>query len=233
MGSPLDVPALGGLMNADPTTDPGALLLDSALPDFPFARLECAAVAAAPPTVYEAARDLDLLSIHSPLFDAVTWARGLPERLRGPTTPIPPSMRVADLFDLTTQHEQDQPWVALGENPGRELVFGAVGKVWRPRIEWRRVESEEFTDFNEPGWAKMAAAFVVHSYGTQRSLLTYEARTACTDAKSNARFGRYWTLVTAGVGLVLRGTLQAVKETAEQAARSGVSSTPSGGGYAT
>ncbi|MFD0352027.1 hypothetical protein ACFQ0M_49490 [Kitasatospora aburaviensis] len=86
--------------------------------------------------------------------------------------------------------------MALGENPGRELVFGAVGRPWQPSIEWRRVESRDFTPFDEPDWAKMAAALVVHPYGTSRSLLTYEARTACTDPASDARFGRYWALVS-------------------------------------
>lgn len=208
-------------MSADSTFDSadGPLLLDGALPEFGFSRLECVAVAAAPPVAYEAARGLDLLTLDSPLLNAAMWARGLPDRLRGRPVPTPPSMRVADLFDGVGAVWEDQPWVALGERPGRELVFGAVGKPWQASIEWRRVEPEEFTSFDETGWAKMAAAFVVHPYGNRRSLLTYEARTACTDAESTARFGRYWTLVSAGVGVVLRGTLRAVRAAAEEHAR--------------
>jgi hypothetical protein len=208
-------------MSADSTVDPAGepLLLDGALPKFGFSRLECVALAAAPPVAYEAARGLDLLTIRSPLVNAAMSARGLPERLRGRSMPTPPSLRVADLFDTAGEAWEGQPWVALGENPGRELVFGAVGKPWRASIEWRRVEPEHFTSFDEAGWAKMAAAFVVHPYGTQRSLLTYEARTACTDPASTARFGRYWTLVSPGVGVVLRGTLRAVKAAAEEGSR--------------
>jgi len=78
-------------------------------------------------------------------------------------------MWVADLVD--TVGEQDQPWAPLGEDPGRGIALGAVGKVWNPAIEWRRFEPQVFTGFDEPGWAKMAAAFVVHPYGTQLSLL--------------------------------------------------------------
>ena len=209
-------------MSADPTTDTAAvpLLLDSALQDFRFSRLECVMIDAAPPAVYEATRRLDLLTIHSPLFDLVMWARGVPDRLRRRPLPAPPTMRVADLFDVDT-HDQDQPWVALGETPGRELAFGAVGKVWKPAIEWRRIEPEAFTGFEEPGWAKMAAAFTVHPYGTRRSLLVYEARTVCTDPESTARFGRYWTLVSPGVGIVLRAALQSVKTAAEHPDRPG------------
>ncbi|MFD0274602.1 hypothetical protein ACFVHB_11945 [Kitasatospora sp. NPDC127111] len=215
-------------MSADSTFDPvgGALLLDSALPEFGFSRLECLALAAAPPVAYEAARELDLLTLDAPLLNAAIWARGLPDRLRGRPIPTPPSMRVADLFDAPGGAWEDQPWVALGESPGRELVFGAVGKPWQASIEWRRVEPEEFASFDEVGWAKMAAAFVVHPYGIRRSLLTYEARTACTDPESTARFGHYWTLVSAGVGVVLRGTLRAVREAAEEHARDARSDVP-------
>jgi hypothetical protein len=192
------------------------LLLDGVLPDFRFARLETTAVGASPGMVFDAARDLDLLSVHSPLFDAVTWVRAMPDKVLGRTPPPLPSLRVADLFDLATKGEQ--PWLPLGEAPGRELVFGAVGKVWRPSIEWRWITAEDFAAFDEPGWAKMAASFVVHPYGERRSLLTYEARTACTDPDSTAQFLRYWTLVSAGVGIVLRATLKAVKEAAETGA---------------
>ncbi|MFE9650325.1 hypothetical protein ACFYO0_40740 [Streptomyces sp. NPDC006365] len=189
------------------------LLLDGVLPEFRFARLESTAIAAAPGAVFEAARELDLLSVHAPLFDAALWVRGMPDKLLGRTPPPLPSMRVAELFDLASKGEQ--PWLPLGEVPGRELVFGAVGKVWRPSIEWRWIAPEDFTAFDEPGWAKMAASFVVHPYGERRALLSYEARTACTDPESAARFRRYWTLVSGGVGIVLRATLRAVKEAAE------------------
>jgi hypothetical protein len=191
------------------------LLLDGVLPDFRFTRLERTAIAAPPGAVFDAARELDLLGVHSPLFDAVMWVRVLPDKLRNRTPPPLPQVRVADVFDLAAKGEQ-QPWVPLGEDPGRELVLGAVGKVWRPSIEWRRIEPEGFTGFDEPGWAKIAASFVVHPYGTQRTLLTYEARTACTDPESTARFMRYWPLVSAGVGMVLRAKLKAVKEAAER-----------------
>ncbi|MEK9523347.1 hypothetical protein ACIOMM_20165 [Streptomyces sp. NPDC087908] len=205
--------------NLGTTAEP--LLLDTALPEFRFSRLECSVIAATPDVVYRATRDLDMLSIHSPLFDAVMWARGAPARLRRRPVVTPSSMRVSDLFETGagTGQEEDRPWVALGERSGRELAFGAVGRVWKPTIEWRRVEPCDFAGFVEPGWAKMAAAFVVHPYGARRSLLTYEARTACTDPDSTTRFGRYWTWVSPGVGVVLRGALRTIEAASEAAER--------------
>ena len=193
------------------------LLLDEALPEFRFNRLEAIVVAADPGAVFAAARDLDLLSIHSPLFDMVVRARGLADRALRRAPARLPSMRVADLFEAGGK--AGQPWIGLGETPGRELVIGAVGKVWKPSIEWVPVAPEDFTTFIEPGWAKIAAAFVVHPYGEHRALLTYEARTAGTDPEAAARFARYWNLVSPGAGLVLRETLRAVRAAAEGRAR--------------
>ncbi|WP_158718926.1 hypothetical protein [Streptomyces globisporus] len=130
-------------MNAQPSVAATAepLLLDAALPEFRFSRLECAVIAAAPDVVYGAARDLDMLSIHSPLFDAVMWARGVPDRVRRRPVAAPPSMKVSDLFETAAGGDRGapeaQPWVALGEHPGREIAFGAVGKVWKPENEAR------------------------------------------------------------------------------------------------
>ncbi|MFE5592873.1 hypothetical protein [Streptomyces sp. NPDC056549] len=173
-------------MNAQPrvlaTGDP--LLLDVALPHFRFSRLECAVIAAAPEVVYRATRDLDMLSIHSPLFGAVMWVRVVPDRMPRRPVATPPSMRVSHLFESAVAGDREdlaQPWVAQGERAGREIEFGAVGKVWKPTVEWRRVEPGDYPSFAEPGWAKMAAAFVVHPYGARRSLLTYEARSAAGD----------------------------------------------------
>ncbi|MEU9046285.1 MULTISPECIES: hypothetical protein [unclassified Kitasatospora] len=205
----------------DSDTAAGPLLVDRALPDLRFAHLECTAVDAGPSQAYRAARSLDLLSIHSPLLELVTWARGLPDRLRGTPVPQSASLRLADLFDMVTGDQQEQPWVGLGENPGREMAFGAVGKIWQPSIEWRQVEPGDFSEFEEPGWAKVAAAVVFHPYGTRRSLVTYEARTVCTDQVSTRRFGHYRTLVSPGAGVVMRATLQAVKTAAEHEATAG------------
>lgn len=189
------------------------LLLDQVLPTFQFTGLETTAVAAGPAAVYAAARELDLLSIHSPLFDMVIRARGLVDRVLHRAPARLPSIRVADLFDNPATARQ--PWIGLGDTPGRELVMGAIGRIWKPSIEWLPVAPEEFTPFSEPGWAKIAAAFVVHPYGEHRALVTYEARTAGTDPDAAARFARYWALVSPGAGLVLRQTLRAVRASAE------------------
>ncbi len=196
------------------------MLIDEFLPLFDETIVEHGVIDAPPEVVYRTVREMDFLSIHSPLMDAAMFVRMLPDRIgrwirREPPTPPPPAMRLADFFEESVDPALLEGWVPLGEAPPRELVFGAVGKVWQPQIEWKRVPPDEFAAFAEAGFAKIAAGFSMRSYGEGRTLLSYEARTAGTDEESRSRFGRYWWLVRLFVGVVLRAALRTAKDLAE------------------
>jgi hypothetical protein len=104
----------------------------------------------------------------------------------------------------------------LGETPGKELAFGAVGKFWQGRIEWRDVTPSAFAAFAEPSYGKIACDFRVKPCGGGRTLLTYECRTATTSAEARAKFARYWCLVRPFVGYIMRATVRTVQRDAEQ-----------------
>lgn len=200
------------------------LLIDQLMPNHHASRVELAVVGADPGPTYEAVRELDFLSVHSPLMDAATWARGLPERIavafgRHEPSPTPAAMRLSEMFDRGDDEPRPDDamamWMPLAEAPGRELVFGAVGRFWQPHIEWKHLESHMFGAFGEPGWGKIAAALRVAPFGVERSIVTYEARTVMTDEASRTKFMRYWALVSPFVGSVLRSVLRAAKEAAE------------------
>lgn len=196
------------------------MLIDEALPDFDATIIEHIVIDAPCDVVHATARNMDFLQIHSPAVDTLMFLRDLPQRVsrrlgrRPPRTP-PPGMRLADLFDNTGDPDGLEGWMAVGEVPGRELVFGAIGKVWQPAIEWKSVAAGDFAAFAEPGFAKIAAGFSVRDYGGGRTLLSYEARTAGTDATARRRFLRYWWLVRPFVRLVMRAAVATVKELAE------------------
>ena len=101
-------------------------------------------------------------------------------------------------------------WLELGERPGVELAFGAVGKFWQARIEWRDVPLDEFRDFAEPGFGRIACDFRVAACGEGRSLLTYECRTATTSVDARRDFARYWWLIRPFVSHIMRATLRTI-----------------------
>ena len=201
-------------------TGPDEMLLDQLLPDFDATIVEHLVIDAPPDAVYATTRDLDFLQIRSPLVDAVMLARDLPTRLTRrltsrPAPSPPPAMRLAELFDGPADAQTLEGWVALGEVPGRELVFGAIGRIWQPDIDWQPVAADEFRDFAQPGQAKLAAGFSVRHYGNDRTLLSYEARTAATDDGARRKFLRYWRLVHRFVRPVMRAALTTIKDLAE------------------
>ncbi len=190
------------------TSDYGPLLIDSAMPAYDAVIAEHIVVAAGPATTFAAARELDLLTVHSPLLDASMWIRGLPARLTGQAAPTAPT--------LVTDADMALPgWTFLGERSNREIAFGGIGRFWQPTIEWLDVPVADFSGFDEPGWGKIAANFSVLPYGASATLLTYEYRTVTTDPGSRRRFLRYWRLIRPFVGHVLRATLRQIAANAE------------------
>ncbi|MDZ4270720.1 MAG: hypothetical protein U1D00_34475 [Mycobacterium sp.] len=186
------------------------------MPTFDAAIAEHVVVAADPVTTFAAARNLDLLTVHSPLLDLSMWLRGLPARLSGHAPSRLPRLVIDQDMGL-------EGWTFLGEQPDREVTFGAVGRFWQPNIEWRDVSATDFRTFDEPGWGKIAANFSVLPYGTSATLLTYECRTVTTDPDSRRRFLRYWRLIRPFVGHILRATLAQIAVNAQAATARGMS----------
>lgn len=181
------------------------LIVEKAMPRYDAVVTEHCVVYADPRRTLQAAAELDLLTVRTPVLLAAMWLRGLPARLVGAAPPVPATLVITD---------GGLPgWLVLGRDD-REIAFGAVGRFWTPVIRWRQVSVDEFTRFAEPGWGKIAASLSVAPYG-RRTLLSYECRTVTTDATARRRFLLYWHLVRPFVGHVLRATLQTVKADAE------------------
>jgi hypothetical protein len=192
----VDVPPRAGRL--------GTLLLDELAPA-PDASIAAHAIVHAPPAVtFAAAKALDLMTVRTPLLTASFWVRGLPAKLLGREEPPPPG-------PLTLEGDLGIPgWMQLGERPGREIAFGAVGDFWHPVIRWNLdVTPAEFARFAEPGWGKIACSYAVADYGRQ-SLVTYECRTTITDDESRAKFVRYWWLVRPFVQHVMNATVRTI-----------------------
>ena len=112
----------------------------------------------------------------------------------------------------------DFGFVSIGEEPGRELVVGGIGQMFRASGGRTPIfrDVSEFVAFREPGYAKVAMNFSARPLESGSELRT-ETRVVATDAASRRRFGRYWRLIQPGSALVRRGWLAAAKQRAERA----------------
>jgi hypothetical protein len=184
-------------------------VLERLLPVFDMVITEHLVVDAGTDDTYRAARELDFLTVRSPILAAAMFVRGLPAKIRGHgPEPLQQLRLAADSLALPG-------WLLLGDVPGREVAFGAIGKFWKADIEWRDVPIERFATFDEPGWGKIGCRFLVRPDGPGRSILTYECRTGTTDPEARRTMARYWWLIRPFVGHILRATLRTIAANAE------------------
>lgn len=199
-------------------TNTNAMLIDRCLPDFDVTLIEHTVVNVDVETTWRALLDLDLLDVHSPLLDAAFFVRGLPAKVAARRGHAKPSEVPAELKLGNADERVLEGWLSLGRIENREIALGAVGRFWKPNIEWYDVTEmtpDEFAEFDEPRWGRIAASFTLRPYGEGRTLLTYEARTATNDDDSAKRFARYWAVIRPFVGHVMRAALAAVRRHAE------------------
>lgn len=172
------------------------LLIDQYMPTYDRAIVYSRVFRAPPKQCFETVVGFDLFRI--PAFRVLIGARGLPPRLadalrrRGDQAEVsssPPTFRLRDLPSIG--------WMLLGERPGTELVFGQVGKPWKPRggPPSEPVTRAEFAAFDQPGFAKLVESTRVDPYGQRSSIVTMETRVTLTDQESRRRFRRYWLVV--------------------------------------
>jgi hypothetical protein len=152
-----------------------------------------------------AACEQDLLA--HPVIRAVFKAR---EVVMGsaPDTQVRPRALLAQVLSLG--------WVVLAEDPGREVVVGAVTRPWEADVVFRGVPPADFAAFSEPGYVKIAWSLRADPAGAEASLFRTETRAAATSDAARARFRRYWSFVSPGIALIRRMLLKPLKAEAER-----------------
>jgi hypothetical protein len=184
------------------------VLIDRFLPKYDVVEHHDVQVDAPVESTYRAVKDLDLAQ--SPIVLALLAVRGLPTLFTGA---VKPTRRLG--FNELRQ----AGFVLLAEEPSSEIVLGIVGKFWRLTSGIHRIEPDEFSGFDAPGFAKGAWNFVVSARPGGGSTVVTETRVACTDADARRKFMLYWRLVGPFSALIRRVMLRRIKQDAENRAR--------------
>lgn len=185
------------------------MLIDRFIPDPDFSEVRELGIGAVPEEVMAAIKGTEL---RDPVISTLFAVRDLPNRVarrlgggRGDRADV----------SFTNIPDVGPGWVKLGEENGKELVLGAVGRFWRRDYGARTVTAEEFVDFDEPGYVKLAVGSRVDAVGYDQSRLRYEARVEATDREAARRFRRYWKVIQPGNEVIVRRALQRLKAEAE------------------
>jgi hypothetical protein len=169
--------------------------LDGVMPTYHFHEVHTLRVHASPARVLEAVRAVTAGEIR--LFRTLTWIRS-PRLGRGGRESILNAPADQPILDVALR----SGFVALGDEPGREVVFGTA--LWLgPRAA------------NPPRLARTAMNFLVEEDGDGWCRLGTETRVLGTDDGARRRFAVYWRVIYPGSALIRRMWLRAVKERAE------------------
>ena len=201
-------------MNETASAATRPLLLEHYLPRYDVTEVDSMVVNVDVDTTWQAVRHGDLS--RSLVIRALLELRGLPVRLGRLINGLP---RASARPPLTLGDMPRAGFLLLAEKPGAEIVFGQISRPWKvsaPTGGTPAVSPEEFAEFDAPGYAKIAFNIRVEPYGSGRTRVTTETRTATTDPASRRRFGMYWRLIGPFSGLIRRLTLRLVKSDAEK-----------------
>jgi putative NADPH-quinone reductase len=179
-------------------------LLDDIMPNYDVALDHDVEVRA--PAAIAFARMCELSLERSLIVATLFRARALLMRARY-TEAGPPA-------ELLTQLQR-LGWSIVAEEPGREIVFAAATQPWRADPIFRGMSRDEFVRFDEPGYAKIAFSLCVDPLGPASSVARTQTRVKTTDARSRARFRRYWAFLSPGIEIVRIVLLQRLKAAAE------------------
>jgi hypothetical protein len=196
-------------------------LLEKLLPHYDATRIERRVVIAQPTPVWDAVLHADFVRTAEevPAVRFLFGARSAAERavaaVRGRPAPAAPEVESMRLAELPRRGE----WVALAQDPPREIAFGAIGRFWAGETVWEEIDASEFAAFATPGFAKIACSFHVWPCGPGSTLVSYECRTLATDPSARRAFMRYWRPLSPFIGVVLRAQLRVIESTLEEAPR--------------
>ena len=124
---------------------------------------------------------------HSPVVRALFALRTLVSRANnggGGAAPV--------RLDSMTSSPERPGFQILADDPPREVVVGAIGKVWRLNIPFVHVrDAEGYARFAEPGYVKVAWAIRVSPVVAGKTRLELDVRVQATDDGSWRRFWWY------------------------------------------
>src|SRR5688572_9916090 len=109
-------------------------------------------------------------------------------------------------------------WGVLAEEPGHEIVMGAVTKPWNANVVFQSLPPDEFAAFNEPGYVKIVWTLRADAVSDTTSIARTETRAIATDAESRRKFRWYWARFSPGILLIREISLRLVKKEAERRA---------------
>lgn len=150
---------------------------------------------------WEAVRHGNLAS--SRIVRALFAIRTLPSRTLG-AAPEPVRLR----FDELISSPENPGFQLLAEEKPHVVAVGAIGKVWRPDIEFVHVpDAQAFNAFAEHDYVKVAWALELSQLGERDTRVVLELRVDATDERAWHKFQSYFRVIGPASRFIRRSAL--------------------------
>ncbi|HEY0564300.1 MAG TPA: hypothetical protein VGC88_01880 [Terriglobales bacterium] len=120
----------------------------------------------------------------------------------------------SDLMGVLRPHG----FLELAARNYQEIVVGAIAKPWHSDGGvLQRLDGEAFTEFDEPGYVRIAANVMLTPVDRERTRVSTETRVQALDAMAMRKFAPYWAMVKHPSTWVRRAILKNLEQRAMQA----------------
>ena len=102
--------------------------------------------------------------------------------------------------------KENKGFKIIYEKPGKEVVIGSIGQYWHLKMEFAEFDPSTFTNFNEPGWGKIAWAIRVEPF-KHGSTISFELRIGATDEDSWNYFRKYYNIIAFASRLIRKSMM--------------------------
>lgn len=170
------------------------MLIDEFLPSYDFVETHSIDIDASAERIYESAQDADFSD--SRTIRTLLFLRGMSPQV------------------LSFRNLRRSKFQILAEREPKEIVIGLAGRFWLPWGDLQDVNTENFRQFETPGYAKAAWNFSLEPQQAGAKLTT-ETRIKCFGNSSRRFFGFYWTFIQPFSGWIRTEMLRSIKNHAE------------------
>jgi len=184
--------------------DPG---LDHFMPVYEIAERHEIAVDAPWTNTYAAECLVDLQD--SPVIRSIFRGREIILRSSPePDTDAQPSAFVAQAMSFG--------WGILAEDPGHEIIMGAVTQPWEANVAFESLPPDRFASFQTPDYVKIVWTLDAEPTGSSTSIARTITRVETTDPQARAKFRRYWATFSPGIIFIRYEALRLVRDASER-----------------
>ncbi len=104
----------------------------------------------------------------------------------------------------------------LGEDEGKEILFGIIGKFWKWKGGLFQIKKEEYKDFSLTGFAKAVWGFSAVSHNPGKTTFSTETRVLCIGDAAKRWFSIYWFCIEPFSAIIRKIILYRIKYRAER-----------------